>query len=304
MRLWNAWAENRRLNIGVTIPPLEDLDTEHLQHWLCRFVTEIRKNNGLEYPPNNCGRPELDTFKDPSFSDFRASLDAEMKRLQTAGIGSVKKQAEPLTIEEEELLWQKKLLGDHNPQSLLNTMMYMNGLHFALRSGSEHRQLRHKPLQIQLIEKPGERAHLLYTEDISKKRPGGLKGRKQKPKVVIHHANTADPSRCFVRLYNKLCLPDRPNGSFYLAPLKKCTESCWFSRSPLGHNSLKNLLGNICKEAGIAGFKTNHLLRATAATRLYASGIDKQLVMERTGHRSVQGMNVLQLNNRRMSLTY
>ena len=111
--------------------------------------------------------------------------------------------------------------------------------------------------------------------------------------MVIHHANTADPSRCFVRLYrlyNKLCPPDRPNGSFYLAPLKKYTESCWFSRSPLGHNSLKNFLDNICKEAGIAGFKTNHSLRATAATGLYASGIDEQLVIERTGHRSVEGI--------------
>ena len=87
----------------------------------------------------NCGRPELDIFKHPSFSDFRASLDAEMKRLQIAGIGSIKKQAEPLTIEEEELLWQKKLLGDHNPQSLLNTMMYMNGLYFPGRKSTRDR---------------------------------------------------------------------------------------------------------------------------------------------------------------------
>ena len=46
----------------------------------------------------------------------------------------------------------------------------------------------------------------------------------------------------------------------------------------------------MCKEAGITGFKTNHSLRATAATRLYASGIDEQLVMERTSHRSVEGI--------------
>ena len=34
----------------------------------------------------------------------------------------------------------------------------------------------------------------------------------------------------------------------------------------------------------------NHSLRATAATRLYQSGIDEQLVMERTGHRSLEGV--------------
>ncbi|XP_046554044.1 uncharacterized protein LOC124263442 [Haliotis rubra] len=38
--------------------------------------------------------------------------------------------------------------------------------------------------------------------------------------------------------------------------------------------------------AGFKGFFTNHSLRATTATRLYESGIDEQLIAERTGHRS------------------
>ena len=75
-----------------------------------------------------------------------------------------------------------------------------------------------------------------------------------------------------------------------MAPLKNYKPGCWFSQSPVGHNSLKNFWGNVCKEAGIPGYKTNHSLRATAATRLYASGVDEQLVMERTGHRSIEGI--------------
>ncbi len=46
----------------------------------------------------------------------------------------------------------------------------------------------------------------------------------------------------------------------------------------------------MCKECGIQGYKTNHSLRATAVSRLYSSGVDKQLVMERTGHRSAEGV--------------
>ena len=37
----------------------------------------------------------------------------------------------------------------------------------------------------------------------------------------------------------------------------------------------------MCKECGIDGYKTNHSLRATAATRLYESGIDEQLVKQK-----------------------
>ena len=114
---------------------------------------------------HNCGRPELDFFKDPDFSDFRSSLDAEMNRLQSVGVGSVKKQAEPLTTDEEEQLWEK-ILGGHSPKALLNTMMFM---YFALRSGAEHRQLRHSPSQIQLPEKRAYLIRILRKTRISKK---------------------------------------------------------------------------------------------------------------------------------------
>ncbi len=121
-----------------------------------------------------------------------------MKRLQAAGIGSAQRKAEPISFDEEELLWQKGILGAGSPQSLVNTMFYMNGLYFALRGGNKHRNLRHQPLQIELVEKPGERPYLVYREDISKSHPGGLKGRKVKPKVVVHHANIDKPERCFL----------------------------------------------------------------------------------------------------------
>ncbi len=69
-------------------------------------------------------KPEIDFYKDSEISIFRSSLDAEMKRLQSKGLGSTHKQAEPITPEEEELLWKNKVLGDHLPESLLNTMIY------------------------------------------------------------------------------------------------------------------------------------------------------------------------------------
>ena len=102
------------------------------------------------------GHPKIDFFSDSDFNQFKASLDTEMKKLQSCGKGSKKRQAEPLTIEEEELLWERGLLGDATPQTLLDTMLFYNGSYFALRSGEEHRQLRLRSSQIELIEKNGE----------------------------------------------------------------------------------------------------------------------------------------------------
>ena len=120
-----------------------------------------------------CGWHDLYFFKDPAFVEFWGTLDAEIKRIQSLGIGTKRRQAEPLTC--EEMLWQTRQLGDHSPQTLVDTMVFMNGMYFALRSGGEHRNLRHDPPQIELIEKRGERAYLKYIEDISKKSSRGTK---------------------------------------------------------------------------------------------------------------------------------
>ncbi len=57
-----------------------------------------------------------------------------------------------------------------------------------------------------------------------------------------------------------------------------------------GHNTLTKTIARLCASAGIEGFKTDHSQCTTTATRLYQSGVDEQLVMERTGHRSLEGV--------------
>ena len=130
MRLWEDWRKHRNSNIS----PLIELSEPELNQWLACFVLEVRKKDGTVYPPNTLhhlvagllrhmrgnGR-QVDFFQDPGFSTFRASLDAEMKRLAREGVGSKKKQAEIIT-EEEELLWVKGVLGDETTQRLLDTM--------------------------------------------------------------------------------------------------------------------------------------------------------------------------------------
>ncbi len=113
------------------------MDPSQLQ----RFTLEAQKRDGTEYLPTPfhhlcCGImrylrwngwPAVDFFVDPGFTDFRATLDGEMKRLQSQSLGAKKKQAEPLTEHEEEIIWNKGLLRDATPQTLLNTMVFMSG---------------------------------------------------------------------------------------------------------------------------------------------------------------------------------
>ena len=147
--------------------------------------------------------------------------------------------------------------------------------------------------QFKLVEQTDSPSYIIYTENASKNNRGGISQRKVAPKEVTHYANTDNPQRCIVRLfkvYSQHCPPDRTTAAFYLTPLRKPKSDIWFSSTPVGHNTLNSTVKRLCKAAGIEGFKTNHSLRVSAATRLFQSGVDEQLIMSRTGHRSIDGV--------------
>ncbi|XP_046579473.1 uncharacterized protein LOC124287048 isoform X2 [Haliotis rubra] len=144
-------------------------------------------------------------FEHDEFAECRKALDAAMRERSAAGFGtSVCKHTEIISEEEGQRLWEKGILGEENPQQLLDTVLYLTGLHFALRGGKERRSLRlHSNPQITgLHQDTGGRHYLCYTEDVSKTNPGGMTQRKLKPKVVRAYEND-DSTRCYVRLYQK-----------------------------------------------------------------------------------------------------
>ena len=77
-----------------------------------------------------------------------------------------------------------------------------------------------------------------------------------------------------------------------LTPLKKPKNDVWYSTVPVGHNTSGETVSRLCSMAGIQGHKTNHSLRVTTATRLFHAGVDEQLAMKRTGHRSLDGVHL------------
>jgi hypothetical protein len=216
-----------------------------------------------------------------------------MKRLSNKGLQLPSKKAEALSVSDEDKLWSCKALGDYNAKILVRTVHYLNGKNFALRGGQEHRRLRYRPAQITVHDaESGSRAYLKYTEDVSKINQGGLKHRKLNPKTVTHYANLVCPERCHVRIYVKymeLSPKDGRDDMFYLQPLQREHQNIWYSRQPIGANTLATFTREACQKAGLTGYYTNHSLRATTATRLFAEGVDEQLIMARTGHRSVEG---------------
>lgn len=144
VNIWGAWVKERK-RVGF----VEDdekkyllcdnilemhMSLESLSSWLLKFVMEVRKESCDDYSPDSiygmcCGlqrelrmndREDVYLFVD---SKFRQVLDGRMKHLKVTG-NFKKKQADVITEEVEDSLWDAKLLGDNSPQALIDTVFF------------------------------------------------------------------------------------------------------------------------------------------------------------------------------------
>ena len=196
---------------------VELMSDDELNQTLACFICEIRKTDGSKYPPNTLygiiaaiqhflkGKgKQVRLLNDDKFAYLRNALDAVMKENASAGVGLTRKQGEVITLREEEQLWEKGVLGDSQPRQLLDTLVYLFGIHFSLRGGNEHRRLRAVNSQIiKGVDKETGLQYLEYREDVSKTNAGGIKDRKLKRKVTRAYENKENKKRCIVRLYDK-----------------------------------------------------------------------------------------------------
>ena len=305
------YREWRFLRMSESSEKFVDLDhcggisEQELVHSVCRFLTEVRKLDGSDFPGKTlydiviCIQFQLESegfswklLMNECFRDIRYTLDNLMKERTAKGIGVVVKKAQVLNEFHEDLLWSLGLLGVHDPNTLLNTVVFLIGKGCALRAGKEHRDLRAPPFNCQLsfVHDFEGKVFLRYTEEAGfETNKGGLKHRKIEPKVVDVYP-IQDQNRCPVRIFllylSKLPF-DRNCDSLYLQPKKDYTPDVWYLDRPVGVNRLRNVVKDLCSKAGIPGFFSNHSLRSTCATNLYQCNIDEQLIQEITGHRSL-----------------
>ena len=308
--MYNDWRICRESNpyIDTYVCNLEDLSTlskSSLNEAMCRFISEVKKLDGSDFPQKTlydiviCVQFWLETqglawklFNEDSFTDLRFTLDNLMKERTSAGLGNQVKKADIVEFEDENSLWTNGILGSHNPQVLLNTVVYMLGLHCALRAGKEHRSLRRIPFDSQFDYKTDSAGvtFIRYTEDFGlKTNKGGLKYRKTDWKTVDIHPSS-NISRCPVAILSKYfsMLPKTSQcKALYLQVKRKFDDTCWYLDRPVGVITLREVVKNVCKMGSIKGYHTNHSLRASSATRMYWGGVDEQIIQEVTGHRSL-----------------
>ena len=312
MKNLRQWMEHRNNSGEEKVP--DDLlcckDAERVCKWLCIFVQETQKENGEEYPPstiraliaafqrqmteNKLGFNLLDKT-DLRFRDLRNTLDTLCVSLRKKGLGATRKHAAVISIEDEKLMWESGVLGEDNPWCLVRAAFYVVGLHFCLRGGEEHRNL--TVCQLRRFPNDGSyssESYYDYVEHGSKNHQGKF-NEMDSNKVSRAYAQPKT-GKCPVRILDLYIskLPSNPKA-FYMQPLQVAPVDqgkAWYKTTPMGVNTLKNMMPRVSELAGLRNRYTNHSLRATAATRMFASGVPEKVIAEFTGHKSSKALHV------------
>ena len=220
---------------------IDKMSDEMLDFTLARFVAEVTKKGGQEYPgKNSC-----------TFRNLNSALNLIMEERARQGIGVDVNQANLITQEQENYLWEHGFLGSENAELLCHTLVWVLGIQFALRAGQEYRNLRPENSQLSLQCDELGREFLQCTEDISKTNNGGLSHLRIKRKVVRAYKNLTNVERCPVELYKKYLshMPNEVSGNaFYLRALPKPNGEIWYYKKAAGRETLGNVVKKIMKK--------------------------------------------------------
>lgn len=185
---FQEWRKHRMEITGAFIPDLVEMNEIEMNEWMTRFVLEARRKDGAPYPPRSLYqlcvgllRYNREKGNDSNFLDeknlnfmgFRRALSAKMSELTAQGIGTVKKQAEPVSEKEEKILWEKNVLGNSTSKSLLYSVFFYNCKLFGLRGVDEHRNLSIGQFELHDMN-DGERPYIVFRGRSSKTYKGKL----------------------------------------------------------------------------------------------------------------------------------
>ena len=128
-------------------------------------------------------------------------------------------------------MWKSGVLGDDTPEKLVNTLLHLVGMHFALWACDKHKALKvgaFSQLKIK-VDPESQLCYLEYNEHRAKNHQGGIKSLHHKNKIVKAFENVEHPEQCIVRIFEKY-MSKRPSMDpkcsfdLYLRLLAKITS--------------------------------------------------------------------------------
>ena len=289
---------------------LEKPEAEKLNSWLSRFVVEAIRKDGEPYPARmlylllagllQYGRLGLSSVLpswtkviliSPSCLEYVNLFPDNYSRMVLV----LPLNTQPLSLLRKRTysVLDKGVMGIYTPKPLVRAVFYYVGKAFRLRGGAEQRAL--KPSQFERGYNPDR---YTYTENGSKNHRGSFGTLHDSNKIITVYStlvgNSGDPLRDVVYLLDYYFGKFPLSMDFmYLQPKPRVPSDLkepWFYPNPMEKNTLHSLLNTMCVEAGIEEKKSNHSLRATGATAMFAAQVPEKMIKDVTRHKSSKAL--------------
>ena len=221
-------------------------------------------------------------------------LEGKVKHLRRQGKGKRPNAASALTAEEEEILWTIKNLGDSSPRVLSQTMWWVLTQHFGLRGRQEHHSMEVEDFAF--CQDNWGTEYITFTEHPTKTRQGGLD---TKCRTVLAKMFATSGPRCpvqrFTQYLSRRPLEFRDKGSFYLAVIDNPKTKVRYKKQRLGVNRIDQMMKNIMKNTPLETSSkrlSNHSARKTVVNKVRAANVERQSIIQVTGHATEKSLNV------------
>lgn len=137
--------------------------------------------------------------------------------------------------------------------------------------------------------------YVTFKKNSTRTRQGGLN---TKHRSVLPKMFATGGQRCPVDLlkqyFSRRPQELRDKGPFYLAIIKKPKTNVWYKKQRLGVNSIDNMMKSVVKNTDLETSKkklTNHTARKPVLKKRRAASVERQSIIQVTGHVSEKSLN-------------
>lgn len=230
----------------------------------------------------------LNVISGPDFKCANDVLTGKIKTLKKEGLDT--STSHPAIKDSDiKLMYSTGTLSDDNPTSLQMKVYFEFCLHFGRRGREGLRELKKQHFVFKFDDHGNEYCTLSHNS-LEKNYQGVSMHELNHDQRMYSTGHEHCPLRS-LKKYLNLLHPDQE--AFFQRPRVSGfeNESIWYSKLPVGVNTIGKFMSMISQNAGLSVIYTNHCVRSTTVTTLRNEGISALDIMSVTGHKCEASIN-------------
>ena len=283
----------------------EQLSKKELDEVLASFYINARTKDGnlykktslesIRYGLNRFLKSQVDIedkfdiIDDAAFVKSNESFKIALKEIKKEGRAAIEHH-EPISDTDRQKLYSSLFFNPQTPTGLFNKVQYDVRYYFA-RRGAENM---HTMLKSSFVTHTNPETGLRF---ITKRDELTKNHRGNDPTAYsgfIPETGTDDcPFKSFKKYVSKLH-PEQERLWCKSRSSFKEDDDTWYTKTPVGVNSLQKFLPRLSEKCGLSQIYKNHCIRVTTATLLHQEKFSMGEVQSITGHKSISSLAVYQ----------